>query len=61
MKGEKAMKVLIGYDGSASAETALEELKRAGLPFDSKVLVVTVGSIWTPPTEIASLPGAALT
>ncbi|CAA9393631.1 MAG: hypothetical protein AVDCRST_MAG74-1243 [uncultured Pyrinomonadaceae bacterium] len=55
------MKVLIGYDGSASAEAALEELKRAGLPADTKILVATVASIWTPPTEIASLPGAALT
>ncbi len=55
------MKVLIGYDGSPSADTALEELKRAGLPSDSKILVVTVGSIWMPPTDIVSLPAAALT
>ncbi len=55
------MKVLIGYDGSPSADAALEELKRAGLPVETRVLLVTVGSIWTPPADIASLPGAALT
>ncbi|MEJ7862714.1 MAG: universal stress protein [Pyrinomonadaceae bacterium] len=55
------MKVLIGYDGSPSADAALEELKRAGLPGDARVLVVTVGDIWTPPADIASFPAAALT
>jgi nucleotide-binding universal stress UspA family protein len=42
------MKVLIGYDGSPSADAALEELKRAGLPDDTKILVATVASIWMP-------------
>ena len=43
------MKVLIGYDGSPSANQALEELKRAGLPDDTKILATTVASIWMPP------------
>ncbi len=55
------MKVLIGYDGSPSADAALEELKRAGLPGDTRVLVVTVGNIWMPHADIASFPAAALT
>lgn len=55
------MRVLIGYDGSPSADAVLEELKRAGLPVETKILIVTVGDIWTPPAELASLPGAALT
>ena len=55
------MKVLIGYDGSESADIALDELKRAGLPGETEILVVAVGDLWMPPTDIASLPGAALT
>jgi nucleotide-binding universal stress UspA family protein len=39
----KQMKVLIGYDGSRYADAALDDLKRAGLPKDSEVLVVSVG------------------
>jgi hypothetical protein len=54
------MKVLIGYDGSESADAALDELNRAGLPADTEILVVAVGSIWMPPTDIASLPAEAL-
>jgi nucleotide-binding universal stress UspA family protein len=42
------MKVLIGYDGSPSADAALEELKGAGLPDDTKILVAAVASIWMP-------------
>jgi len=54
------MKVLIGYDGSESADAALDELQRAGLPADTEILVVAVGSVWMPPTNIASLPAQAL-
>jgi predicted Zn-dependent protease len=46
------MKVLIGYDGSPSANQALEELKRAGLPAATKVLIVTVSDVWMPPPNI---------
>ena len=52
------MRVLIGYDGSESADATFEELKRAGLPADTKILVATVASIWMPMTDIGSLPGA---
>lgn len=46
------MKVLIGYDGSPSADEALEELKRAGLPAETKILIVTAGEVWMPPANI---------
>ena len=39
------MKVLIGYDGSESADAALDGLKLAGLPRDSEVLVVSVADL----------------
>jgi nucleotide-binding universal stress UspA family protein len=54
------MKVLIGYDGSPSAGEALEDLKRAGLPGDTEVLVVTAGNVWMPPPNI-EIYQAALT
>jgi nucleotide-binding universal stress UspA family protein len=42
------MKILIGYDGSRSAEAALDDLRKAGLPEIVEVLVVTVAEIWMP-------------
>lgn len=35
------MRVLIGYDGSASADAALEDLRKAGLPRDVEALIVS--------------------
>ena len=54
------MKVSIGYDGSESAEKALEELNRAGLPADTEILVVAIGSIWMPPTDTSNFPAEVL-
>lgn len=54
------MKVLIGYDGSESADAALDELNRAGLLADTEILVVAVGSIWMPPTDIGNFPAEVL-
>ena len=47
------MKILIGYDGSEYSDTALDELKRAGLPRDSEVLVASVADLLknTPPVS----------
>jgi nucleotide-binding universal stress UspA family protein len=47
------MRILIGYDGSEHAGAALDDLKRAGLPRDSEVLVVSVADLLmsTPPFE----------
>ncbi len=40
------MKILIGYDGSESADVGLEGLRRAGLPArDVEALVVTVVAV----------------
>ena len=42
------MKILIAYDGSEWANLALEDLKRAGLPADAEVLVMSVVDIFVP-------------
>jgi nucleotide-binding universal stress UspA family protein len=46
------MKVLIAYDGSEGAEAALDDLNRAGLPYDTEALVVTVADVFVPPDDI---------
>jgi nucleotide-binding universal stress UspA family protein len=44
------MKVFIAYDGSADADTAIDGLRRAGLPADGvEALVMSVGEVWLPP------------
>jgi nucleotide-binding universal stress UspA family protein len=43
------MKLLIGYDGSESAQAALDDLRRAGLPDKAQALVVSVAEVWLPP------------
>jgi len=54
------MRVLIGYDGSESAETVLDDLQKAGLPRESKALIVSVGEVVMPPllagSEVAGMP-----
>jgi nucleotide-binding universal stress UspA family protein len=47
--GNKLMKLLIGYDGSACSEAALDDLKTAGLPNEIEALVMTVAEVWLPP------------
>jgi len=44
-------KVLFAYDGSACANDALEDLKRAGLPSELDLLVVSVAEVWVLETE----------
>jgi nucleotide-binding universal stress UspA family protein len=44
-----SMKALIAYDGSACADAALDDLKRAGLPSKVEAMVVTVAELWLPP------------
>lgn len=39
---KERMKVLIAYDGSAHADAALDELRRAGLPREAEALIVSV-------------------
>ena len=43
------MKILIGYDGSKSAEAALDDLQGAGLPADCEALVFSIAEVWLPP------------
>ncbi|HET9787442.1 MAG TPA: universal stress protein [Pyrinomonadaceae bacterium] len=54
------MRVLIGYDGSESADAALDDLQKAGLPRELKALIVSVGEVVMPPSligsEVAGMP-----
>lgn len=43
------MKILIGYDGSACSDAALDDLKLAGLPEESEAVVMSVAEVWLPP------------
>ena len=43
------MRLLIAYDGSKSADSALDDLTHAGLPGDGEALVMTVAEVWLPP------------
>ena len=43
------MKILIGYDGSESADAALHDLQRAGLPDDAQALIVSVADVMMVP------------
>jgi nucleotide-binding universal stress UspA family protein len=42
------MKILIGHDGSHSADAALFDLQRAGLPADAEALIVSVADVMVP-------------
>jgi len=55
------MKILIGHDGSQSAEAALVDLQRAGLPVEAEALIVSVADIMMVPQAPAyELAGEAL-
>ncbi len=43
------MKILVGYDGSKSAEAALDDLQHAGLPDEAVALVLSIAEVWIPP------------
>ena len=43
------MKVLVAYDGSECADAALDDLRRAGLPSDAEIKVLSVVENWLPP------------
>lgn len=48
---ETRMKLLIAYDGSSSADTALGDLARAGLPSDTSATVISVADVFVPQVE----------
>jgi nucleotide-binding universal stress UspA family protein len=55
------MKVLIGYDGSQSADAALVDLQRAGLPEEAEALIVSVADVMmVPETSAYEFAGEAL-
>lgn len=45
------MKILIGYDGSESADAALHDLKRAGSPDNAEALIVSVANVIMAPAQ----------
>jgi nucleotide-binding universal stress UspA family protein len=54
------MKVLIAYDGSAYADAALNDLRRAGLPRETEALIVAVSESLVNPSP-SVIAGTALT
>lgn len=56
------MKVMIAYDGSAYADAALDDLRRAGLPREAEALIVSVGDgLVSTSSSIAEVVGTTLT
>jgi len=56
------MKILIGHDGSQSADAALLDLQRAGLPDEAEALVVSVAdTMMVLPTSSYEFAGQAIT
>jgi hypothetical protein len=45
------MKILIAYDGSSCADSALEDLRHAGLPPLAETVVLSVSELWMPVLE----------
>jgi len=43
------IKILVAYDGSACADAALDDLRRAGLPTEAECEVLSVIENWLPP------------
>lgn len=48
------MRVLIGYDGSEYSDAAIEDLKKAGLPRDTRAMVVSVADLLMSSPELSA-------
>jgi nucleotide-binding universal stress UspA family protein len=48
------MKILIGYDGSACADAALDDLTQSGLPAEAEAHILSVAEVWLPPPPPSS-------
>lgn len=46
------MKLLIAYDGSETSRATLSDLRSAGLPAETEVLVLSVVDAWLPPETV---------
>lgn len=55
------MKILIGYDGSAHSDAAIDDLQFAGLPKDSEALIVSVADLLMSSPELSEVIGQVLT
>ena len=56
MEDRDRMKILIAYDGSECAESALDDLKRAGLPRRAEAIVLTIAEeLFPAPTSIGGV------
>ncbi|MBK9154331.1 MAG: universal stress protein [Chloracidobacterium sp.] len=55
------MRVLIGYDGSEYSDAAIEDLKKAGLPRDSRAMVVSVADLLMSSPELSAANGSSIT
>jgi len=56
MEDSERMKILIAYDGSEGAESAIEDLMRAGLPRRAEAIVMTIAEELIPaPTSIGGV------
>lgn len=49
------MRLLIAYDGSECADSALVDLTHAGLPTKGEALVMSVAEVWLPPPPPSAL------
>ncbi len=54
------MRILIGYDGSDHSNAAIDDLKLAGLPGDSEVLIASVGDLLMSSPELSEVISQAV-
>lgn len=45
------MKILVAYDESPYSESAIDDLKRAGLPPQGEAIIFSVAEVWLPPAD----------
>lgn len=46
----RAMKIVVGYDGSQGSDAVIQDLKQAGLPDNVHALVISVADVLVPPS-----------
>jgi nucleotide-binding universal stress UspA family protein len=53
------MRILVGYNGSEASKAALADLRNAGLPAATHVLVICVAELWVQPRSVTEALEAA--